>query len=94
MAGSYAALITTNSDPHYGGSSEAVTVFDLNTGQSDQRRGGQSEDCADYEYGCNSTMDSLVLNSQGFTAVLSGLTLTGDILSWGRSGTPKTTQLS
>jgi hypothetical protein len=68
VAGNYAALANFNDDPHYGGSSETVSVYDLRTGAAVQGRGGETVSCPDYEYGCLSSLDGLVINSDGFTA--------------------------
>ena len=139
VAGDYAAFIDVSTDPHYGGSNASVSVYDLRTGALAAGRGGESVGCPDYELDCGSSMDQLVLNSDGFTAVhtvlnsfaggcpqsaasctteqivaddstglqtldtatdpgfassaLSGLSLTGDTLTWQHSGTAETAQL-
>jgi hypothetical protein len=68
VAGNYAALANFADDPHYGGSSEAVSVYALRTGAPIPGRGGETVSCPDYEYSCLSGLDGLVINSDGFTA--------------------------
>jgi hypothetical protein len=68
-AGDFAAFVENSADPHYGGSSETVHVFDLNTGARGSTLGGEQAGCEDYSYDCSSAADQLVLNAQGFTAV-------------------------
>jgi hypothetical protein len=74
VAGSMAALVEEDQDPHYGGSSSEVKVFDLSTGDQVSKFGGEQVSCPDYNgYNCASGMDSLVINDSGFTAVHSTL---------------------
>ena len=70
VAGQYAALMTHGVDLHYGGSEEDVEVFDVDSGRLVPSLGGESNQCQDYDYGCTSSMDDLVINSHGFTAAL------------------------
>jgi hypothetical protein len=70
IAGNFAAFSEDDSDPHYGGSSEVVHVFDLVNGTQSNSLGGEQAGCPDYNgYDCNSDADQLVLNADGFTAV-------------------------
>ena len=69
LSGNDAALVVTGTDPHYGGSSESVSVFDLRTGATVPKRGGEQTGCSDYSYACGSTMNELLLGPTGFTAV-------------------------
>lgn len=64
-AGNYAALTHAQSG-HDQPSSEQVGVFDLRTGSAVSRLGGERFSC---DNSCAGTMDSLVINDQGFTAV-------------------------
>lgn len=64
LAGRYAAILLEQQDIHYGGFFENIDVFDLDNGTSAAGLGGESYGG---QYGAG--MDSLVLNSQGFTAV-------------------------
>ncbi len=131
VAGNYAALINSTTDPHYGGSSYTVGVYDLRTSAPAAGLGGESTGCPDYNYNCYALMDGLVLGIDGFSAVhtqsesptcphceqivaadsagirtldsvttsssmapaLTGLTLSGDTLTWQHSGTPESAQL-
>ena len=68
-AGDYAGLVEDNQDPHYGGTTEIVRVFDLRTGAQDTRLGGEENGCPDYDYDWCSTADGLVLGADGFSAV-------------------------
>ena len=130
-AGNYAALLENDADPHYGGTSETVLVFDLTTGAQSTKLGGEQVSCPDYNYDCGSSADGLVLGADGFSAVhtaqyatsaltehilatdssgvrtldtatstsptssavLSGLALSGDTLTWDHAGTPESAQL-
>ena len=69
IAGNFAAFIEDDSDPHYGGSSEVVHVFDLDNGAESNSLGGETVECGDYSYDCNSGAGQLVLNADGFSAV-------------------------
>jgi len=67
LAGTYVALVSFDTDFHYGGSSGDVTVYDVNTGRGVPRLGGEHTQCDGYS--CETRMDGLVMNAQGFTAV-------------------------
>jgi hypothetical protein len=69
LSGNDAALVVTSEDPHYGGSSESVSVFDLRSGASAPELGGEQAGCMDYSYACGSAMNQLLLGPTGFTAV-------------------------
>jgi hypothetical protein len=69
VAGDYAALVNEGIDIHYGGDNETVAVFDVRTGTTVADRGGESASCPDYNgYGCESSVDQLVLGADGVTA--------------------------
>lgn len=84
VAGNYAALIDQVVDGHYGGGGSTVRVFDLRTGSSAPHLGGQNVSCPDRS--CYETMDSLVLNDQGFTAVRVWLTGTEQVVASDSAG--------
>jgi hypothetical protein len=65
VAGDYAALVNEYSDPHYGGSSATVAVYDLRTGTAASNRGGELASGL-----TSSGIDQLVLGSDGVTAAL------------------------
>jgi hypothetical protein len=65
----YAALVSTNSDYHYGGRSDSTAVFDLRTGARSGFAGSSS--CPGYGFGsvpC-SGIDGVVVGSDGVSAV-------------------------
>jgi hypothetical protein len=64
-AGNYAALAWYENDQTVGASSAGVQVFDLRSGSRVPQRGGENVGC----YSCQAGTDSLVMNSQGFTAI-------------------------
>ncbi len=66
--GRYAALVEHDQDPHYGGARYLVQVFDLDTGLIDHQLGGEQIGCPDYEGGCPSSLEDVVINANGFTA--------------------------
>jgi hypothetical protein len=66
-AGHYAALATFETDFHYGGSTSALVVYDLRTGAPVRWLGGESVSCEGYS--CETTLNDLVINDRGFTAV-------------------------
>ena len=66
-AGDYAALATFETHLQYGGSSSTLTVYDLRTGHLVNRLGGETVSWE--RYPCESTMDDVVINDQGFTGV-------------------------
>jgi hypothetical protein len=69
LAGDYAAVDNAWHDPHYGGSSDALQVFDLRTGQPVPNRGGQFLSCGeDYDYTCTIHVDQLVLGADTVSA--------------------------
>ncbi len=68
-AGNYVALVNATTDPHYGGSSYTVAVYDLRTGAQVPDRGREMISCPDYEYTCSAQMNQLALGSNGFSAV-------------------------
>lgn len=74
VAGDYAALVNETADIHYGGDGETVAVFDLRTGTTVPNHGGESASCPDYGgYGCQSSVDQLVLGADGVTAAHTGV---------------------
>ena len=69
VAGDYGALVNYTFDEHYGGSDFTVEVFDLRTAAQASRLGGETVSCPDYGgYSCNSKIDQVVMNSNGFSA--------------------------
>ena len=68
IAGNYAALINSASDPHYGGSQDSVAVFNLRSGGLVPQLGGESISC-EVSYTCYTQMNQLALGSNGFSAV-------------------------
>jgi hypothetical protein len=66
-AGNYAALATFETDFHYGGSRDTLAVYDLRTGEPMTRLGGEAIQCDGYS--CETGMDELAINGEGFTAV-------------------------
>jgi hypothetical protein len=76
VAGDYAALVNESSDPHYGGSSGTVAVYDLRTGNAAANRGGESGSCADFESPC-SGVERLVLAPDAATAAHTFFTYCG-----------------
>jgi hypothetical protein len=66
-AGNYASLATFETDFHYGGSLGTLAVYDLRTGELMRRLGGEMVQCDGYS--CETSMDELAINSEGFTAV-------------------------
>jgi hypothetical protein len=68
VAGDYAALVNKASGLHYGGSLNAVAVFDLRTGAALGHRGGESADCPEFSDGCSSGIDQLAVGTDGVTA--------------------------
>jgi hypothetical protein len=69
VAGDYAALVNEGADIHYGGDNETVAVFDLRTGTTIANHGGESASCPwEGGYGCQSSIDQLVLGADGLTA--------------------------
>ena len=70
VAGDYAALVNDTSDPHYGGSSYTVAVFDLRTGAQVPDRGGESVGCPDFQDTCGSNIEQVVVGSNGVSAAL------------------------
>jgi hypothetical protein len=104
-AGTYGAVVSFDHDLHYGGEDETATVYDLATGGESPTLGGESIDCPDYGPGpCAPSMDDLVANSSGYTAVHTVLqgetTATEQILASDSTGvhildsTPPTTATS
>jgi hypothetical protein len=68
VGGDYAGLVRSDDDPHYGGLSSTVEVFDLRTGANVSTLGGEQVSCGDYSYDCVSGMDDLVLGADGVSA--------------------------
>jgi hypothetical protein len=71
VAGDYAALVNESSDPHYGGSSATVAVYDLRTGMAVADRGGESVS-SPFAAACPvaAAIDQLVLGPDAVTAAL------------------------
>ncbi len=65
-AGDYAAVGVFASDIHYGGASSALTVYDLRTGVSAGKLGGEQIQCTDHS--CTTGIDDIVVNSSGDSA--------------------------
>jgi hypothetical protein len=68
VGGDYAALANFSYDPHYGGSSDEVEVFDLRTGDPVPGRGDESVGCSIDDYGCADGIDELVVGAGGVSA--------------------------
>jgi WD40-like Beta Propeller Repeat len=75
VAAPYAALVLDFVDPHYGGQSSTVQVFDLGTGSRQTQLGGESANCrnesgtSSLSGGCpNGGLDHVVLGSDGVSA--------------------------
>lgn len=67
IAGNWVAAIDSYTDVHYGGDTETVNVYELQTGTTAANLGRQSAGCPGYS--CDSSMNDLVLNELGDTAV-------------------------
>lgn len=131
VAGNYAAFANSSADPHYGGNSSTVVVFDLRRGAVVPDRGGETGGglndygspvqlvvgpdavtaaditiCAPTPpVGCTPTEEIIANDSDGTrtldtaatsfgsSPMLTGLSLTGDTLTWNHAGTQRTAQL-
>jgi hypothetical protein len=68
LAAPYAALVAHSEDEHYGGSSDSVQMFDLRSGVQRKDLGGEAAGCPGYIGGWCSTLDEIVLGSDGVSA--------------------------